>query len=91
MLPSGTKLLIALDCWTSLFQQAFMAIIGYFIDNEWNYREILLSFEPLYRSYSGANLSAVLFNLLQQYKITDCMLSIIIDNAANNVTLMESI
>jgi hypothetical protein len=36
-LPSSTKLLIALDCWTSPFQQAFMAITGYFIDDEWNY------------------------------------------------------
>jgi hypothetical protein len=41
-----------------------MAITGYFIDNEWNYREFLLRFEPLYRTHSGANLGAVLFDLL---------------------------
>ncbi|KAF7174372.1 hypothetical protein CNMCM6106_008623 [Aspergillus hiratsukae] len=53
--------------------------------------EILLGFEPLHGSHSGANLSAVLFDLLQQYKITDRVLSITTDNAFNNVTLMESI
>jgi hypothetical protein len=90
-LPSGTKLSIALDCWTSPFQQAFMAITGYFIDDEWNYREILLGFEPLHGSHSGTNLSTVLFDLLQQYEITDRVLSITTDNASNNVTLMESI
>jgi hypothetical protein len=90
-LPSGIKLSIALDCWTSPFQQAFMAITGYFIDDEWNYREILLGFEPLHGSHSGTNLSTVLFDLLQQYEITDRVLSITTDNASNNVTLMESI
>lgn len=68
-----------------------MVITGYFIDDQWNYQEILLGFKLLYRSHSGANLSAIIFDLLQQYKITDYMLSIIIDNASNNVTLIESI
>jgi hypothetical protein len=31
-LPAGAKLSLAVDYWTSSFQQAFMAITGYFID-----------------------------------------------------------
>lgn len=89
-LPSSTKISIALDCWTSPFRQAFMAITGYFIDDEWNYREILLGFEPLHGSHSSANLSAILFDLLQQYDIIDRVLSITTDNASNNLTLIES-
>jgi hypothetical protein len=41
-----------------------MAITGYFIDKDWNYREILLGFEPLYERYTGVNLGSVLFDLL---------------------------
>jgi hypothetical protein len=52
-LPEGSKLSIALDCWTSPFHQAFIAIIGYFLDLEWNYREVLLGFEPLYGPHTG--------------------------------------
>jgi hypothetical protein len=59
-LPEGAKVSLALDCWTSPFQQAFMAITAYFIDNEWNYRELLLGFEPLHGPHSGRNLSDVL-------------------------------
>ncbi|KAJ5355559.1 uncharacterized protein N7496_012771, partial [Penicillium cataractarum] len=33
-LPNSAKLSIALDCWTSPFRQAFMAITGYFIDQD---------------------------------------------------------
>lgn len=82
---------IALDCWTSPFRQAFMAVTGYFIDEDWNYREILLGFEPLHGTHSGANLSAVLLDLLQQHQIVDRVLAITTDNASNNTTLMSSI
>lgn len=54
-LPSGAKLSLALDCWTSPFKQAFLATTGYFLDEQWEYREILLRFEHLHGSHSGAN------------------------------------
>lgn len=89
-LPDGAKLSVALDCWTSPFRQAFMAVTGYFLDKDWNYREILLGFEPLYGTHSGFNLSAVLIELLQQHQIIDRVLAITTDNASNNNTLMAS-
>jgi len=90
-LPKDGKLSIALDCWTSPFQQAFMAVTGYFLDEDWNYREILLGFEPLHGTHSGVNLSAVLLELLQKHQITDRVLAITTDNASNNSTMMSSI
>lgn len=87
-LPPNAKLSIALDCWTSPFAQAFLAITGYFIDNEWNYREVLLGFEPIHGPHTGANLSEVLLKLLQHHQITERILSITTDNASNNNTLM---
>lgn len=90
-LPPNAKVSIALDCWTSPFQQAFMAVTGYFIDQDWNYREVLLGFEPLYGTHSGTNLSSVLFGLLQQHQIADRVLAITTDNASNNHTLVSSI
>jgi hypothetical protein len=59
-LPEDAKVSFALDCWTSPFQQAFMAITVYLIDKDWNYREMLLDFEPLHGSHNGINLSDVL-------------------------------
>ncbi|KAJ5731814.1 uncharacterized protein N7483_006322, partial [Penicillium malachiteum] len=53
MLPAGSKLSIALGCWTSPFSQAFMAITGYFIDADWVYREGLLDFKPVYGAHTG--------------------------------------
>jgi hypothetical protein len=37
-----------------------MAITAYFLDRNWDYREVLLGFKPLSGTHSGANLSEVL-------------------------------
>ncbi|KAG2000826.1 hypothetical protein GB937_010790 [Aspergillus fischeri] len=90
-LPTGAKLSIALDCWTSPFRQAFMAVTGYFINEDWNYHEILLGFEPLHGTHTGVNLSSVLLDLLQKHGIEDRVLTVTTNNASNNSTLVESI
>ena len=66
-----------------------MAVTGYFIDQDWSYREILLGFEPLHGTHSGANLSTVLLERLQHHKIEGRVLAITTDNASNNKTLMK--
>ena len=68
-----------------------MAVTGYFIDQDWNYREILLGFEPLYGTHSGINLSAILLELLQKHQIDNRVLAVTTDNISNNTTLIESI
>lgn len=90
-LPPSTKLSVALDYWTSPFAQTFMAITGYFIDEDWQYREILLGFEPLHGTHSGVNLSVVLTDVLERYDIKHKVLAITTDNASNNKTLVESL
>ena len=90
-LPDNPKLSIALDCWTSPFSQAFMAISGYFITEDWQYCEVLLGFEPLHGKHSGANLSAVLLGILQKHQIKDRVLAVTADNASNNDTLIAEL
>lgn len=68
-----------------------MAITGYFIDEAWEYREILLGFEPLSGSHTGANLSDVLLRVLREQGISDRVLVVTTDNASNNRTLLSSI
>jgi hypothetical protein len=67
-----------------------MAITGYFISQDWKYREILLGFKPLYGKHSGVNLSKVLRERLQEHRITDRVLAITTDNARNNGTLLSN-
>ena len=66
-----------------------MAITGYFIDDSWSFREVLLGFEPLSGSHTGANLGRVLLNVLEKYHMTQRVLAITTDNASNNTTLVQ--
>ena len=68
-----------------------MAITGYFIDEDWVYREVLLGFKPLQGKRSGQNLSSVLFDKLRQYGIDQRLFAITTDNASNNKTLMTAL
>ena len=68
-----------------------MAVTGYFIDKDWQYREILLGFEPLHGTHSSVNLSVVLIDVLERYDIKHKVLAIITDNASNNKILVESL
>lgn len=90
-LPDKCRISIALDCWTSLFNQAFMALTGYFIDQDWNYHEVLLRFEHLHGSHTGSNLNDTVIQILQHHKIADRVLSITTDNATNNNTMITGI
>ena len=68
-----------------------MAVSGYFIDTDWEYREVLLGFEPLTGVHTGAYLSTVVLNLLEKYKIKGRVLAVTTDNASNNLTLLSSL
>jgi hypothetical protein len=68
-----------------------MAVTGYFLDEDWNYRELLLRFKPLHGTHLGINLSAILFQLLQKYNLTNRVLVFTTDNTSNNNTLVASI
>jgi hypothetical protein len=90
-LPDDAKVSLALDCWTSPFQQAFMVITVYFIDKDWNYREMLIGFEPLHGPHTDNNLSDVLHQLLEERKLLDRIFSVTTDNATNNDTMIRAL
>ncbi|KAG0156603.1 hypothetical protein PDIDSM_3784 [Penicillium digitatum] len=81
----------SLDCWTSPFSQAFMAITGYFIDSDWVYREVLLGFKPLHGTHTGSYLSSVLIETLVEHNIEDKVFGLTTDNASNNKTLATAL
>jgi hypothetical protein len=68
-----------------------MAVTGYFLDQDWNYCEVLLGFEPLDGPHSGARLSETVIKILQQHNIMKRVLSVTTDNASNNNTMVAGI
>jgi len=53
-----------------------MAVTGYFLDKDCNYCEVLLGFEHHHGSHTGAYLSEIVIQILQEHGIADRMLSV---------------
>ena len=67
----GTKVALALNCWSANDHKSFMAIMAYFINTQWNYHEVMLGFEPLQGQHSGENLAGVLNNVIIKHELSD--------------------
>src|SRR2546421_12339640 len=68
-----------------------MAVTEYYIDENWQYREALLGFEPLTGTHSGPNLAVILRHVLEKHDILDRVFALTTDNASNNTTLAKSL
>jgi hypothetical protein len=68
-----------------------MAITGYFLDQEWEYREVLLGFEPISGSHTSVNLRDVVLQILQKHQIANRVLAVTTDNTSNNKTLIVAV
>ena len=86
-LSSLYKISLALDCWTSSNNHAFLAITDYFITDNWHYCEVLLAFKSLCDKHTEAKLSSYVMKTLCFHNITKQLLAITADNAKNNSTL----
>jgi hypothetical protein len=90
-LPQDSQVCLALDCWTSSSQQAFLAITGYFIDANWRRHEFLVSFDPITGSHEGRNLANIVIQALIRDNLSRRILAVTTDNASNNGTLMDAL
>lgn len=90
-LPDSGRMSIAVDCWTSPDQKAFLALTGYFLTEDMDYHEVLLGFRPVAGSHTGENLAEIVLEVLQKHHLTHRLLGVTTDNASNNSTMFSAI
>ncbi|CAG8025758.1 unnamed protein product, partial [Penicillium nalgiovense] len=78
-LPGDSKVSIALCCWKSPLGQEFIAIIAYYFDKRWAYREVLLGFELLCRPETGNDPSDQIRGLIEEKGLLRRIFSVTID------------
>ncbi len=83
-LKLNIKINIALNNWTSSNNIVFMKVTNYFINKDWKYREMLLTFQSLSDVQTSETMIKIVVNILKKYKLKNRLLAIIINNASNN-------
>jgi hypothetical protein len=90
-LTLDSKVAISLDCWSSTTRLSFMAIMVYYIDKDWKYREELIGFENLREVHDGHTLATVLNKVFDEYNLRARIIAVTTDNASNNSTMMVQV
>ena len=90
-IPPGVKISIAADTWTSPNKIAFLAVVGYWITDDWELREVLLGFEQIHGAHTGKNLAELVGGILKRYGVESQLLGFTSDSASNNGTLATAL
>ena len=90
-IPSGVKVSIAADAWTSPNKLAFLGVLGYWINDDWELEEVLLGFEEIHGSHTGENMATIIVEVLERYGIEGQLLGFTSDSASNNGTLTKAL
>jgi hypothetical protein len=79
-----TKVALTTDIWTSNYNHtAFLGITLHYIDGDWQLKKCLLDFIPIEGPHSARSILNKLINLLQEFNISDRVISITTDNGSN--------
>jgi len=90
-LASVKKVSLALDRWSSPNRLAFLAIVVYYITDDFKYRYCLIGFELLQGPHEGSYFAEVVVDVMERYSIQLKLFAITTDNAANNGTLVSNL
>ena len=61
-----------------------MCITIHFIDSNWILQKRILAFTRIEPPHTGANISTIIYNILQEFKIVDKVFTLTLDNASEN-------
>jgi len=81
---------LSLDIWTCPTVDAYLGIIGHWIDPDFKYYQRLLDFKLISGLHTGENLAQnVVMPVLQKYGLESKLLTITQDNASNNERMVS--
>jgi uncharacterized DUF497 family protein len=68
-----------------------MSVTSYFIDKNWKYREVLLTFQSLSDAHTEEMMINIVVDILKKYNLENRLLAITIDNTSNNEKMRKDI
>ena len=88
-LSASDKIFLTINYWTSTTCHVFLIITEYFINNVWNYYEILVDFDSFSDFHEKWNLINIIIQTLNKTNLFRHVFFIMIDNVDNNEIMMR--
>ena len=86
-----SKISLSLDNWSSPNHHAFMAVVAYFVTDDWTYQTSLIDFIPLVKAHTGEYMARQLLRTMKRVQIQKHLFALTTDNASNNTTMADSL
>ncbi len=90
-LKESQRVSIALNAWSSSQRVAYLRVLIYWIDVEFQFREHLIKFTSLDIEHIDRQLMMKLMKILKNYAIKNKLFKVVINNASNNSILKEKL
>ncbi len=90
-LKESQRVFIALNVWFSFQRVAYLRVLIYWVDVEFQFREHFIEFTSLNIEHINRQLIMKLMKILKNYVIKNKFFKIVINNASNNSILKEKI
>ena len=84
-LNASSTVCLTTDIWTSRASQGYMTVTCHFIDESWLLKTFVLETFHLSTSQSAQNITAELIRIAKEWEISDKVVALVTDNAANAV------
>jgi hypothetical protein len=91
LLVSGAKVHISFDLWSSANHYSMLGIVCHFIDRNFKARTVMLGLKRLVGPHSGENMSRLLIETIETYKLAHVLGFCVLDNARDNDTSLRSV
>lgn len=84
----SSKMSFTVDGWISIANKFFYGITVHYIDNEWNYKSMVLNFIPSHGQHTGKDIAQIFKKCLIEFNLENKVQGITVDNASANTTFM---
>ncbi len=90
-LTESRRVFITLNAWSSFQRVAYLRVLIYWVDVEFQFREHLIEFTSLDIEHIDHQLMIKLMKILKNYAIKNKLFKIFVNNASNNSILKEKL
>lgn len=82
---------LSFDLWTSNHNGALLAVVGHFVDENYNIRSVILALRRVKGSHSGENVAHIILQVIDEYDLRSQFGYFVLDNAESNDKCVEVI
>ena len=74
--------------WKATAKREYICVTSHYIDNNWILQKRIINFRAMYYEHTGENIFHTICSVINDFNITDRIISITLDNAASNVKVV---